>query len=475
VEGRVRVEVAFAPRGRCHARPRGHGVQVVMHERFELDLQLSSSLPLEGLRATFELGQGERAHFMLRWKGGHFYHHPKEPHEQVESTARAWRAWARCITYEGPRKDLVRRSAITIKLLDNFENGAVIAAPTTSLPEWIGADLNWDYRYVWIRDAAFSVYALTRIGLTSEAGAFLGWVLDQVERHTKPKLLYTVLGDDPEPEWEDPTLEGYRRSPPVRFGNGAADQRQDDVYGEIIDCAYQWVRHRETIRPALWQKLCGFVERAARDWDGDDHGIWELRNEGRPYTYSAALCHVAVDRMAKLGEQLGSVEQCGRWRATAEEIRDGIIERAWDEKLRSFTMWLGGGGLDASILCLPLRRVVEATHPRMEASINTIAERLSGGGGLIHRFLDSESPEPLPKEGAFLLCSFWLVENLVLLGRKEEAMELFESLCDRATPLGLLSEEIDPSSGAFLGNFPQAFSHIGVIAAGVRLGRAFRG
>ena len=475
VEGRVRVRFELVPRGRHHARARGLGMQIVMHERFELDLQLGASLPLDRLATTFDLGQGERAQFRLRWKGGHYYHHPKEPEAQIEATERAWRGWVRAISYEGPRKALVRRSAITLKLLDNFENGAIIAAPTSSLPEWIGADLNWDYRYVWVRDAAFSVYALDRIGLTAEGGAFLGWVLDQVERHQKPRLLYTVLGDAPEPEWEDPTLEGYRRSPPVRFGNGAADQRQDDVYGEIIDCAWQWVRHREEIRPALWEKLCGFAEEAARDWDSCDHGIWELRNEGRPYTYSAALCHVAVDRMARLGEHLGTPGQCGEWRAAAEKIRAGIIERAWDEELRSFTMWLGGGGLDASILCLPLRRVVEATHPRMQASIETIAKCLSGGGGLIHRFLDSESPEPLPTEGAFLLCSFWLVENLVLLGRKDEAMELFHSLCDRASPLGLLSEEIDPSSGAFLGNFPQAFSQIGVIAAGVRLARAFGG
>jgi alpha,alpha-trehalase len=473
-EGRVRVRIEIGPRGRTHGVSRGGGVRVFCHERRDLDLQISGSCELDDLRADLELEQGDSRSLMLRWRGGHYYYHPLTPEEQLKQTASAWRRWSRGIAYEGPERDMVRRSAITLKLLDHIENGAIIAAPTTSLPEWIGAELNWDYRYVWIRDAAFSVYAMHRIGLSREAGAFLGWVLDQVERHDHPRILYDVLGQQPEPEWEDPTLEGWHGSKPVRFGNGAADQRQDDVYGEIIDCAWQWVDHDGMLDDVLWRRLCGLAKRALRRGGKCDHGIWELRNEGRPYTYTAGLCHVALDRIAKLARLRGDEEGAARWAEAAGEVQRGILDKAWDEDLQSLTMYFGGGGLDASLLALPLRRVVAADHPRMKATIERVAERLGAGDGLVHRFHDRHSPEPLPTEGAFLLCSFWLCENLVLLGRLDEAGRLFESLCRRANPLGLLPEMIDPGSGRFLGNFPQAFSHVGVIAAGVRLARSLQ-
>jgi len=471
LDGSVRLRVELEPRSGASMAAAAAGLSVQAPGRPDLDLHLRASRPLEGLSTVHELRAGDRLDVVLSWAGGHRHHRFTEE-ELLAATVRSWQRWMEGFHYEGPEADLVRRAALTLKLCDHWSNGALVAAPTSSLPAPIGGVRNWDYRYTWIRDASFSVYALRRIGFEEEAGAFLGWVLDTFEHGSAPKIMYALDGGPVPDERLDGELAGYRQSAPVRWGNGAADQLQHDVYGEVLDCAYQWVRGGQQLDAPLWARLAGLADLAADAWRLPDQGIWEVRSEGRVFTYSAAMCQVALDRAASLAEKLGLPGPVSKWRQAAGELRDRVLA-SWDEEAGTLSEHLdGGGALDASLLALPLRRVVPADDPRMVATTKAVAERLSAGDGLLYRYLHDESPDGIAgDEGAFVLCSFWLVENLVRQGELDQAGELYASLCARASTLGLLPEQIDPSSGEFYGNFPQAFSHIGVIAAGIRLAR----
>jgi GH15 family glucan-1,4-alpha-glucosidase len=473
LHGHVRLRVSMQPRGGARAR-RAHGGLVVDYPRQpNLRLHLRSDRALSGLQSTHDLQQGDQLSLVLAW--GRFHrHHPFQAETRIRETADAWRRWMTRFHYNGPEPAMVRRAAITLKCCDHWANGSLVAAPTSSLPAPVGGIRNWDYRYTWIRDAAFAVFAMRRVGFVNEADAFLGWVLDAFERSRQARIMYTLDGDRIPDEWEDDDLEGYRRSRPVRWGNGAADQRQHDVYGEVLDCADQWVKAGGRLEPALWEGLSSLAADAAEAWRVPDQGIWEVRSAGRVFTYSAAMCEVALDRAAAIGERLGLAGPVARWRSQAADLRNTILTRAWNEEAKTLSEHLdGGNSVDASLLALPLRGVIPADHPKMIATTAAIAARLSAGGGLLYRYRHDASPDGLAgDEGAFLLCSFWLVDNLVYQGRLDEAEQLYVSLCARASPLGLLSEQIDPSSGELTGNFPQAFSHIGVIASGVTLARA---
>ena len=441
------------------------------------DLRLSahSTKPLNGTHDRIILHRGQRWAVLLSWDQGSRRHRRVAPEDLLHQTIDAWRRWSRRIAYDGPRPDMVRRSAITLKLLDHFRNGAIVAAPTSSLPEALQGRRNWDYRYSWVRDAAFSVYAMRRIGLTEEAYGFLAWVLDAVEHNARPQVLYDLDGADAPHEVEDNDLCGYLESRPVRWGNAAAHQIQNDVYGEILDCAYQWAASGGTIDEVLWHRLRPLVDAAAQTWRVPDRGIWEVRSPGRAFTYSAALCHVAVDRGARLTRRLALQGDTAEWDATARRIRRAIIEQAWNDDIGAISESLGGRALDASVLALPLRRVVPADHPKMVSTCHAVMHGLDAGDGLLFRYRKDELPDGLPgDEGAFLLCSFWLVDNLAWQGKLDSAAALYESLCDRANALGLLPEQIDPSSQSFLGNFPQAISHVGVISSGYNLARLQR-
>jgi GH15 family glucan-1,4-alpha-glucosidase len=476
LSGTARLRAELEPRGGAQARLLYSGLEVGASRRPDLRLHLRANRPLAGLRSAYDLQEGDRLDLVLSWGRVH-RHHRFDPEAMLRQTAEAWRRWMRKCSYSGPEEALVRRSVITLKLCDDWGNGSLVAAPTSSLPAPIGGVRNWDYRYTWIRDAAYAVFALRRVGFEEEADAFLGWVLDAFEQSRHPRIMYTLGGGPVPEEIHDADLEGYRRSAPVRWGNGAADQRQHDVYGEVLDCADQWLLPGRELQPALWSGLAELAESAAYAWQQPDQGIWEVRSEGRVFTYSAGMCQVALDRAAAIGERLGMSGPIATWRAAAEKLRRLILDQAWDEGARCLSEHLdGGGSLDASLLALPLRKVVPARHPRMAATTAAIAERLSAGDGLLYRYLHDHSPDGLSgDEGAFVLCSFWLVDNLILLGHLDRAEDLYASLCARASPVGLLPEQIDPTTGAFMGNFPQAFSHIGIIASGVNLARARAG
>jgi GH15 family glucan-1,4-alpha-glucosidase len=473
LDGFADLRVQVQPRGGGCVQPAAGGLYIRPSRQPSLNLHLRANRPLDSLCSSHRLEAGERLDLVLSWSGSH-RHHRFGAESLLQKTVDAWHRWMKSFHYEGPEGALVRRAAITLKLCDHWTSGSIVAAPTSSLPAPVGGVRNWDYRYTWVRDASFSVYALRRIGFDNEAGAFLGWVLDAFERAGQPRIMYDLEGELVPDERPDPELEGYRRSTPVHWGNGAADQRQHDVYGEILDCAYQWVRGGGTLDTHLQGPLAALADSAMHAWCQADQGIWEVRNAGRVFTYSAGMCQVALDRAAYLADQLGVPDRASSWRQSADYIRKAILERAWDENARTLSEVLdGGGSLDASLLALPLRRIVAADEPRMVATTAAVAERLSAGDGLLYRYLHEESPDGIAgDEGAFLLCSFWLVENLAKQGKLDEAANLYASLCSRASPLGLLPEQIEPGTGCFIGNFPQAFSHIGVIASGVTLERA---
>ncbi|MDX6760126.1 glycoside hydrolase family 15 protein [Streptomyces sp. F8] len=473
--GRVTLHVNVAARPPVSARWGPHGWELPCPHQ-KVTVRIGATHPLPAVDTTVRLREGETFTLCLDWSGGPA--RAQEAADQgIDATVRAWRRWAGQVPSDLPRPQLVLRSAITLKLLDHIENGAILAAPTASLPECIGGTRNWDYRYAWIRDAAYAVFALRRIGLPSEAEGFLHWVLEAVGRGPRPLVLYDIDGLPPPGEVIDTSLEGYRRSAPVRWGNAAADQVQHDLYGEILDCAFQWAATGGRLPERLWHQLTGLVQAARTAWQRPDHGIWEVRTPGRPFTYSAAMCQVALDRAARLARRLNLPGDAAGWAADAHALTDRIVTEAWNDEVGALASQMGGrGGLDASLLALPLRRVLPADHPRMAATAQIIGERLDAGGGLLFRYLPRATPDGIDEpEGAFVLCSFWMADNLAGQGRTDEAGALFERLCSYASPLGLLPEQIDPSDGSFVGNFPQGLSHVGLLSSAVVLARTQRG
>lgn len=427
------------------------------------------------LKGRFRVAAGERVWLALDYcpeaDVKHLKPSPRTYDAELERTLRYWREWWSECRYEGPYSELVRRSALTLKLLTYEPTGALVAAPTTSLPEQLGGVRNWDYRFTWLRDSSLVLYALMLLGYHEEASDFFGW-LDRlcVTCHGKLQIMYTIDGGADIPESTLPHLEGYRRSEPVRVGNAAFDQKQLDIYGEVLDAVHLYhERLKEPVREEWWDEVRFMADQTVARWREADFGIWEVRGGPRHFLYSKLMCWVALDRAVKLAVSSHPNADFRRWETVREEIRRTILEEGYNREVGAFTQTLGGSSLDASALVIPLTGLLPATDPRVVSTAAKIQEQLTSGG-LVYRYLNDDG---LPGgEATFALCSFWLVDNLALQGRVGEARELFERIAGYANDLGLLAEEIDPASGELLGNFPQGFSHLALIRSALNLSRA---
>lgn len=435
----------------------------------------------EGLStvANFTVNAGDKVPFILTWYFSHLpAPEPIDVPRALERTDLFWREWASRCTYHGEWRDAVVRSLITLKALTYVPTGGIVAAATTSLPEHIGGVRNWDYRYCWLRDATFTLYSFMEAGYTEEAAAWSEWLLRAVAGDpAQLQIMYGAAGERSLPEFELKHLAGYEGSRPVRVGNGAAEQFQLDVYGEVLDALH--LARTVGLRPgpdswSLQRHLTDFV---AANWMKPDEGIWEIRGPRRHFTHSKIMAWVALDRAVKGIEEFGLDGDLARWRETRQAIHDDVCAKGYHPGRRAFTQYYGSELLDASVLMLPLVGFLPATDERVISTVEAIQRELLRDG-LVYRYHPDKSSavDGLPPgEGAFLPCSFWLVDCLYLMGREKEARTLFEHLLDMRNDLGLLSEEYDPVARRLLGNYPQAFTHIGLINTAQNLAQDIRG
>lgn len=481
IAGTVRVRQELVPRpdyGRQRSGfeaddSRFHGDTEFLH------VCIQSTASISGARSTFTLHAGEARAFALRTSGrGHCTGSKTwtlgRARGLLRETQHYWWRWIDRCRYTGPYQEPVWRSALALKLMAYAPSGAIIAAPTTSLPERIGGERNWDYRFTWLRDASFTLYAFFQVGMHDEAAAFYHWLIDASIHQYGAQVpnLYTVTGDGDVTEGELRHLSGYQDSAPVRVGNGAVLQLQLDVYGELLDSAYLYARFGGQIGRGLWRELHTVVENAITEWDRPDASIWESRGGEQHYTYSKMMCWVAVDRGIRIADRFRHPYDRDRWHRARSIIHRRITALGWNPRRHAFTQTLGGDTLDAAMLRLTQTRFLPDRDPRLRSTIRAI-DRDLGSGVLVHRYHTGETPDGLTgHEGAFLMCSFWLVDALAHIGELEEAEQRFERLLGFGSGTGLFSEEVDATTGALLGNYPQAFTHLALIGAAVNIERA---
>ncbi|MFE7705551.1 glycoside hydrolase family 15 protein [Streptomyces sp. NPDC057486] len=476
-EGTVRITGEFAPRPefglvrpllipidgglRCHGGPNTLG--------------LSSPVPFivsDAARCHFTMHAGEQVAFALQhvpaggiptmWSQGEILRH-------LDDTVAGWRSWcALHQSYRGPWHELVHHSGRVLQALTFQPTGAIVAAPTTSLPEEVGGVRNWDYRYAWVRDASLTLDALWVAACPDEAEAFFRWMAQAAARAPgycrELQIMFGIRGEPDLSERELPHLPGWRGSRPVRVGNAAWQQRQLDVYGELLSAAHRLREHLPQLDAPTKAFLADVADSAAARWREPDQGIWEMRGGPQHFLYSKLMCWVALDRGLALAEELSATDRVPAWTAARQEIRAAIEENGWSEKAGAYTQAFGSDVLDASVLMMPIMGFVRADAPRMRTTIDTIRDRLTDPEGFVYRYQVADDGLP-GREGCFLLCTFWLAEAMALAGDVTAARDLFDQAVSCANDVGLLAEEIDTGSGEMLGNFPQALSHIGLVNA----------
>jgi GH15 family glucan-1,4-alpha-glucosidase len=440
-------------------------------------LVLKTNVPLQSdgptITAEFTVSEGERIPFVLMW---HPSHEPTpsivDADDMITQTEQWWQRWSSRCTYEGPWRDAVLRSLITLKALTYAPTGGIVAAATTSLPEQIGGVRNWDYRHCWLRDATFTLYALMIGGYTEEADAWRNWLLRAVAGNpSQINIMYGLAGERRLTEFALGWLPGYEGSAPVLIGNAAHRQFQLDVYGEVMDALHLARRAGKEPDENAWRVQTALIEFLESAWTEPDEGIWEVRGPRRHFTHSKVMAWVAVDRTVKSIERFGlpgPVERCRKLRAA---IHEEVCRKGFDTKRNTFVQFYGGKDLDSSLLMIPLVGFLPASDSRVRGTVQAI-ERDLMRNGLVARYSTKPELDGLPAgEGVFLACSFWLADNFALLGRQDDAVRLFERLLELRNDVGLLSEEYDPSKRRLVGNFPQAFSHVSLINTATNLSR----
>ena len=478
IDGALEIELEYAPRpeyGLIHPILNSVGGGVTGRGGADV-LALSAPLPIDvdesvG-RARFTVSGGETVAFAL----GHATSSEEPPPlwraddiaARLDDTQEAWHTWSGLHqNYDGPWQDLVHHSGRVLYALTYYPTGAICAAATTSLPETPGGSRNWDYRFSWVRDASFTLQALWVAACPDEADRFFDFMssaaASQVRGGRDLQIMFGIGGERDLSERELPHLTGWRNSAPVRIGNDAWSQRQLDVYGELLDAAFRLPDQLDRLRPTTKEFLADLADTTAVRWEEKDQGIWEIRGEPRDFLYSKLMCWVALDRAIALADRLDARDRVEAWKRTRSEISDAILTKGWNEQVGAFTQSFGSDDLDASNLMMPIVGFLPPDDARVLATIDATADRLSDERGLVYRYLAHDGLEG--EEGSFLLCTFWLAHALALAGEVDRATETFERAIAYANDVGLLAEEVDPATGELLGNFPQAFSHIGLVNA----------
>ena len=440
-------------------------------------LQTSVKVENKALRTkgNFEVQAGEEVDFSLGWsKSYHKAPPPLDVGQTIETEDAGWRGWSSRFEGIGEWSDIVLRSLITLKALTHYETGGIVAAATTSLPEKIGGERNWDYRYCWLRDATLTLYALLESNFIEEAEAWRQWLIRAIAGSPEQlQIMYGIAGERRLDEWTIPWLPGYEKSTPVHIGNAAAGQVQLDVYGEVMDALYYGRTRGLPSDETMWGLERALIGHLQQIWDQPDDGLWEVRGGRRQFTHSKVMAWVAVDRAIRSAEEFGLQAPLDEWRAWRQQIHDEVCSKGFDTERNTFVQYYGGKTLDASLLMIALVGFLPASDARVQGTVAAIERGLLRDGFVI-RYDTAGSDDGLPAgEGAFLVCSFWLADNYVLQGRLDDARRLFEKLVKLTNDVGLLAEEYDPVQKRQVGNFPQAFSHIALINTAYNLSRAY--